>query len=105
MKKYALKDVALIAEYNFTLGGAQRMLAAISKRMKKPIYLPFSKDKPLRLIINSWKRLIVWRFYRFVLRCVFPIYESRMFFEYLLKKNTHIHFIIRNGNCLFYKVT
>ena len=47
MKKYALKDVALIAEYNFTLGGAQRMLAAISKRMKKPIYMPFSKDKPL----------------------------------------------------------
>jgi len=47
MKKYNLKDMALVAEYNFTLGGAQRMLAIISKRIKKPIYLPFSKGKPM----------------------------------------------------------
>jgi len=47
MKKYGLKDIALVAEYNFTLGGAQRMLSIISKKMKKPIYLPFFKGKPL----------------------------------------------------------
>lgn len=47
MKKYGLKDIALVVEYNFTLGGAQRMLAEVSRRMKKPIYLPFSEGKPL----------------------------------------------------------
>jgi len=46
MKRYTLKDLALVAEYNFTLGGAQRMLAIISKKMKKSIYLPFSSGKP-----------------------------------------------------------
>lgn len=47
MKQYGLKDIALITEYNFTIGGAQRMLSIISKKMKKPIYLPFFKGKPL----------------------------------------------------------
>jgi len=44
MKKEIYKDLALIAEYNFPFGGAQRMLSIIAKRMGKPIYLP-TKEK------------------------------------------------------------
>ncbi len=44
MKESIYNELALMAEYNFTYGGAQRMLSILSKKLNKPIYVN-TKDK------------------------------------------------------------
>lgn len=49
MNKEIYEQISLFAEYDFQLGGAQRMLSAISKRMKKPIYVLANKQNPNKI--------------------------------------------------------
>jgi len=44
------KDISLMAEYNFSIGGAQRMLSAVSKKIRKPIYVLNDSQGPIQPI-------------------------------------------------------
>jgi len=44
MNKEIYESISLLAEYDFPIGGAQRMLSIISKRMNKPVYV-LTKNK------------------------------------------------------------
>lgn len=46
MKKEIYDNLALMVEYEFTLGGSQRMLSTIAKRMEKPVYVLSSNKNP-----------------------------------------------------------
>jgi len=49
MDKTIYDNISLLAEYDFQIGGAQRMLSVVAKRMNKPVYVLANRKNPSKI--------------------------------------------------------